>query len=306
MKRFLCLTAITITMLCMTACGKGEDKKPDSKNSGTSSSLEIDAQYTDLGGVEIATNASDESVTSTTETTTAETTEVTESSSDNGGSGNGSGSGGSSYNNGGYKAIASGNLKIDENHNTIITDNLRLVPAPDAESTHPNLNFGVVTDEDGETLDILSLTPKEFKEATGGYMIGVYLRHNTDDFYFKGTPCDNGIYLELITPENKLYGDVPAKDLVDNCKIKGFAFDDYTEYNIQGVTIGMSSIQVEQLLGQGYRGCDFIDDNGNEDERYNVIYKSDTTTLVVTYVHGKTYTGEEVGVVANLFVLKND
>lgn len=239
-------------------------------------------------------------------TTTAETTEATENSSDNGGSGNSSGSGGSSYDRGDYKAVSE-TKKNDKND--IIFDNLRLVPAPDAEPTHSDINFGLITDEDGETFDIFECSVTEFEEITGASAeCTLGLRHNSDDFFFRGVPYSVGEwYLELITPQNAICTDnTTSKAVLHPCKIKGIGFDDYTDYNIHGVTFGMSSIQVEQVLGKGLEGCTFVDVNDGDKEKYNVIYKSKTTTLVVTYVHGKTYTGEEVGVVANLFVLKND
>ena len=126
MKRFLYLTAMIIATLSMTACG--EEKNNDVTNNGnsavTTSTLEIDAQYTDLGGLETLTNESDETTAVTTETTTVEATEeVTEALSDS----DGGSSGGN--NSGDYKAVE--NTEKDDNGD-IIYDNLRLVPVPDA------------------------------------------------------------------------------------------------------------------------------------------------------------------------------
>lgn len=236
------------------------------------------------------------------EATTAEVTDATEAVSDSGAANSG---GGTTYDNGEYQGVKA---TRDEDGNLILTNEFKLVPVPDAEPTHPDINFGIIATEDGETYDVFAHTPKEFREQFDKMSSKKKLIQNSPDFYFWGMPYRvDCIHLELIMPDgDKIYSDAPNKEITDKCTIKGFGFDDYSSFNIQGVTVGMSSIYVEELLGKGIEGCTFVDKNDGDDEKYNVIYKSKTTTLVVTYEASQTIEGKPIGVVSDLFAVKND
>lgn len=302
MKRFLYLTAMIIATLSMTACG--EEKNNDATNNGnsaaTTATLEIDAQYTDLGGLETLTNESDETATVTTETTTVEATEeATEALSDS----DGGSSGGN--NSGDYKAVE--NIEKDDNGD-IIFDNLRLVPVPDAEPTHPDINFGLVTYDENE-FDVFECDVETFETLVNRASCTSALKHNTDDFYFYGVPfITRECYLELITPQNTVTRcNTTSKDVLYPCDIKGIAVEgDASLAFYNGIRIGTPETTVKEALGDGITGCTFIDTKDYDREKRTVIYKSETTTMVIIYIDEKNIAGESVGMVDKIFVLQND
>lgn len=235
------------------------------------------------------------------EATTAEVTDVTEAVSD---SGTVSSGGGISYESD-YKAIDE--VKKDDNGD-IIFDNLRLVPVPDAEPTHPDINFGLVTYDENE-FDVFECDVETFETLVNRASCTSALKHNTDDFYFYGVPfISRECYLELITPQNTVTRcNTTSKDVLYPCDIKGIAVEgDATLTFYNGIRIGTPETTVKEALGDGITGCTYIDTKDYDREKRTVIYKSDTTTMVIIYLDGKNIAGEPVGAVDKIFVLEND
>ena len=235
------------------------------------------------------------------EATTAEVTDVTEAVSD---SGTVSSGGGISYESD-YKAIDE--VKKDDNGD-IIFDNLRLVPVPDAEPTHPDINFGLVTYDENE-FDVFECDVETFETLVNRASCTSALKHNTDDFYFYGVPfISRECYLELITPQNTVTRcNTTSKDVLYPCDIKGIAVEgDATLTFYNGIRIGTPETTVKEALGDGITGCTYIDTKDYDREKRTVIYKSDTTTMVIIYLDEKNIAGEPVGMVEKIFVLEND
>lgn len=235
------------------------------------------------------------------EATTAEVTDVTEALSDS----DGGSSGGN--NSGDYKAVEK--TEKDENGD-IIYDNLRLVPVPDAEPTHPDINFGLVKGGYDDTeFDVFECDVETFETLVNRASCTSALKHNTDDFYFYGVPfITRECYLELITPQNTVTRcNTTSKDVLYPCDIKGIAVEgdaSLTFYN--GIRIGTPETTVKEALGDGITGCTYIDTKDYDREKRTVIYKSETTTMVIIYLDSENITGEPVGAVDKIFVLEND
>lgn len=235
------------------------------------------------------------------EATTAEVTDVTEAVSD---SGTVSSGGGISYESD-YKAIDE--VKKDDNGD-IIFDNLRLVPVPDAEPTHPDINFGLVTYDENE-FDVFECDVETFETLVNRASCTSALKHNTDDFYFYGVPfISRECYLELITPQNTVTRcNTTSKDVLYPCDIKGIAVEgDATLTFYNGIRIGTPETTVKEALGDGITGCTYIDTKDYDREKRTVIYKSETTTMVIIYLDEKNIAGKPVGMVEKIFVLEND
>lgn len=235
------------------------------------------------------------------EATTAEVTDVTEAVSD---SGTVSSGGGISYESD-YKAVE--NTEKDDNGD-IIFDNLRLVPVPDAEPTHPDINFGLVTYDENE-FDVFECDVETFETLVNRASCTSALKHNTDDFYFYGVPfITRECYLELITPQNTVTRcNTTSKDVLYPCDIKGIAVEgDASLAFYNGIRIGTPETTVKEALGDGITGCTFIDTKDYDREKRTVIYKSETTTMVIIYLDEKNIAGESVGMVDKIFVLEND
>lgn len=237
------------------------------------------------------------------EATTAEVTEATEAVSDSGAASSG---GGISYESD-YKAVEK--TEKDENGD-IIYDNLRLVPVPDAEPTHPDINFGLVKGGYDDTeFDVFECDVETFETLVNRASCTSALKHNTDDFYFYGVPfITRECYLELITPQNTVTRcNTTSKDVLYPCDIKGIAVEgDATLTFYNGIRIGTPETTVKEVLGDGITGCTFIDTKDYDREKRTVIYKSETTTMVIIYLDEKNIAGESVGMVDKIFVLEND
>lgn len=238
------------------------------------------------------------------EATTAEVTDATEAVSDSGAASSG---GGISYDRGGYKAVEK--TEKDDNGD-IIYDNLRLVPAPDAEPTHPDINFGLVKGGYDDTeFDVFECDVETFETLVNRASCTSALKHNTDDFYFYGVPfITRECYLELITPQNTVTRcNTTSKDVLYPCDIKGIAVEgDATLTFYNGIRIGTPETTVKEALGDGITGCTFIDTKDYDREKRTVIYKSETTTMVIIYLDDTNIAGEPIGMVDKIFVLEND
>lgn len=237
------------------------------------------------------------------EATTAEVTDATEAVSDSGAA---SSSGDISYESD-YKAVDE--VKKDDNGD-IIYDNLRLVPVPDAEPTHPDINFGLVKGGYDDTeFDVFECDVETFETLVNRASCTSALKHNTDDFYFYGVPfITRECYLELITPQNTVTRcNTTSKDVLYPCDIKGIAVEgDATLTFYNGIRIGTPETTVKEALGDGITGCTYIDTKDYDREKRTVIYKSDTTTMVISYLDEKNIAGEPIGMVDKIFVLEND
>lgn len=237
------------------------------------------------------------------EATTAEVTDATEAVSDSGAASSG---GDISYESD-YKAVDE--VKKDDNGD-IIYDNLRLVPVPDAEPTHPDINFGLVKGGYDDTeFDVFECDVETFETLVNRASCTSALKHNTDDFYFYGVPfITRECYLELITPQNTVTRcNTTSKDVLYPCDIKGIAVEgDATLTFYNGIRIGTPETTVKEALGDGITGCTYIDIKDYDREKRTVIYKSDTTTMVIIYLDEKNIAGESVGMVDKIFVLEND
>lgn len=204
-----------------------------------------------------------------------------------------------------YKAVE--NTEKDDNGD-IIFDNLRLVPVPDAEPTHPDINFGLVTYDENE-FDVFECDVETFETLVNRASCTSALKHNTDDFYFYGVPfITRECYLELITPQNTVTRcNTTSKDVLYPCDIKGIAVEgDATLTFYNGIRIGTPETTVKEALGDGITGCTFIDTKDYDREKRTVIYKSETTTMVIIYLDSENIAGEPEGAVDKIFVLKND
>lgn len=261
------------------------------------------ATTTDNSSTNDATSNSISDVKDEPEATTAEVTDATEAVSDSGAASSG---GGISYESD-YKAVEK--TEKDENGD-IIYDNLRLVPVPDAEPTHPDINFGLVKGGYDDTeFDVFECDVETFETLVNRASCTSALKHNTDDFYFYGVPfITRECYLELITPQNTVTRcNTTSKDVLYPCDIKGIAVEgdaSLTFYN--GIRIGTPETTVKEALGDGITGCTFIDTKDYDREKRTVIYKSETTTMVIIYLDSENITGEPVGAVDKIFVLEND
>lgn len=283
MKRRLIGMAVLTAMIlgCMTGCAESSESSSLADSSVTSADV-VDA----------------------TNTISEESSDIVSGNDDNGSKGETTG--GSSY-----TGVNPDDLQKDENGNYPI-DLMKLVP--DATVTHPDVNFGLVTIEENE-IDMFSLTNAEFIEKTLTTHEGsVKYTHNTSDFYFKGHSFCRGlhnpmIFLEYLTAENtllyvksdpiykeKFNGDIYLKGFSQTVDDANDNYEYVTYYG--GVRLNMRREEIEAVLGEGTLGTDT--------ESTTVIYKSNTTTMVIVYKMTDEYIAGETEVADAIFVIKND
>lgn len=239
------LAVLSVFLICAVATGCG---------SSTSSSSEKNSE-------EIENNTS---VVTTTEGNTEETTESKSEVSDN------------SY---------SRNKNNEDNE-------LKLVPDGDVTSDKvKNLDFGVVTITNKET-NIFEGTYRETIDDLNisfNYM-GEH-KHNTEDFYFDGNEHKGNfafVYLECLkdgeifighSDDRYNFNDTEIKALTAICSKENERNPDEILF-YGGIHLNMLREEVEAILGEGVEGCAYTH---FDEEFHSVIYKSETTSMVIGY-----------------------
>lgn len=312
MKRVMTLFAMVLCLTAMTACG-GKEGKNDKEAETTT--LSIEAEYTDLGGVE---NPSGETTT-TTVTTVPEETTTEEPATDNAenttdaSDGEGSGSDESYEPN---KPNPNGDADGDD----VYKNSVKLVP--DGELTHAGVNFGLVS-VNGKELDIFALNRTELVEETPWTITHrsaknmSYAKFDFPDFSFYSNIYGKGVHLEYLEDDMVLLVDQSEKDRLWDAELKGLEWSileaDYERWDYEhiifynDVKLGMLREEAETAMGGvGTVGTDFTVEYTDGAITYHpVIYKSESTTMVIMYEDMETLTHDTVQRVNRVFVLKN-
>lgn len=317
LKRVMTMLTMVLCLTAMTACGGNESKNGKETETTT---LPIEAEYTDLGGVE---NPSGETTTTTvtseeptTEDSTEASTDTSENGSDEGSNEGGNGGSGETY------EPNKPNPKGDVDGDDVYMNSVKLVP--DGELTHSGVNFGLISVNGKPEIDIFKLNRTELLEETPWTLSRramknmSYAKFDFPDFSFYGNIYGDGVHLEYLEDDMVLLVDQSEKDRLWDAELKGLewsileadherkGYDHITFYN--DVVIGMFREEAEAAMGgEGTVGTEFIVEyTDGAITYYPVIYKSESTTMVIMYEDWETLTDEVFQRVSRVFVLKNN
>ena len=283
MKRRLIGIAVLTAMLlgCMTGCGQKTDSPVENNKDNSSAS---DVTTTDFTSDKIADIDS--------ETAPKETYEPN-------------------------KPNPNGDADGDD----VYMNSVKLVP--DGELTHAGVNFGLVS-VNGKELDIFALNRTELVEETPWTptyrpMKNMsYAKFDFPDFSFYSNIYGKGVHLEYLEDDMVLLVDQSEKDRLWDTELKGLEWSileaDHERWDYEhiifynDVKLGMLREEAETAMsGVGTVGTDFTVEYTDGAITYHpVIYKSESTTMVIMYEDMETLTHDTVQRVNRVFVLKND
>ena len=282
MKRKLISMAVMIAMLlgCMTGCGQKTDSPVENNKDNSSAS---DVTTTDFTSDKIADIDS--------ETAPKETYEPN-------------------------KPNPNGDADGDD----VYMNSVKLVP--DGELTHAGVNFGLVS-VNGKELDIFALNRTELVEETSWTITRrsaknmSYAKFDFPDFSFYSNIYGKGVHLEYLEDDMVLLVDQSEKDRLWDAELKGLEWSileaDHERWDYEhiifynDVKLGMLREEAETAMGGvGTVGTDFTVEYTDGAITYHpVIYKSETTTMVIMYQDEMSLIGEPFQMVSRIFVLKN-
>lgn len=209
----------------------------------------------------------------------------------------------------------------DADGDDVYMNSVKLVP--DGELTHAGVNFGLVS-VNGKELDIFALNRTELVEETPWTptyrpMKNMsYAKFDFPDFSFYSNIYGKGVHLEYLEDDMVLLVDQSEKDRLWDAELKGLEWSileaDHERWDYEhiifynDVKLGMLREEAETAMGGvGTVGTDFtVEYTDGAITYYPVIYKSETTTMVIMYEDMETLTHDTVQRVNRVFILKND
>lgn len=208
----------------------------------------------------------------------------------------------------------------DVDGDDVYMNSVKLVP--DGEITHSGVNFGLVSVDGQPEIDIFKLTRTELVEGTPwtvkfrSFKTASYAKFDFPDYSFYSNVYGKGVHLEYLEDDMVLLVDQSEDDRLWEAELKGlewcileadhgnWEYNHITFYN--DIILGMPKSDVDAVMGEGTIGTDFTVEYRDGAITYHpVIYKSETTTMVIMYEDFDSLTGEPVPVVSRIFVLKN-
>lgn len=282
-RRLIGIAVLTALMLgCMTGCGEKTDSSVVD-NTDNDSTLDVT----------VVDSTSDESVSFDSETEPKETYEPNKP-----------------------------NPKGDVDGDDVYMNSVKLVP--DGELTHSGVNFGLISVNGFPEIDIFKLNRTELLEETPWvvkfrpFKTASYAKFDFPDFSFYSNIYGQGVHLEYLEDDMVLLVEEGEKDRLWDAELKGLewsileadherkGYDHITFYN--DIVIGMFREEAEAAMGgEGTVGTDFtVEYTDGAITYYPVIYKSESTTMVIMYEDLETLTDEVFQRVSRVFVLKND
>lgn len=209
----------------------------------------------------------------------------------------------------------------DADGDDVYMNSVKLVP--DGEITHSGVNFGLVS-VNGKELDIFALNRTELVEETPwtvkfrSFDTASYAKFDFPDFSFYSNIYGDGVHLEYLEKDMVLLVDQSEKDRLWDAELKGLEWSileaDHERWDYEhiifynDVKLGMLREEAETAMGGvGTIGTDFTVEYTDGAITYHpVIYKSETTTMVIMYEDMETLTHDTIQRVNRIFILKNN
>lgn len=210
----------------------------------------------------------------------------------------------------------------DVDGDDVYMNSVKLVP--DGELTHSGVNFGIISVNGKDEIDIFALNRTELLEETPwtlsrrSFKNMSYAKFDFPDFSFYSNVYGEGVHLEYLEDDMVLLVDQSEKDRLWDAELKGLEWSIFeADYERKGydhivfyndIVIGMTREEAEAAMGGvGTVGTDFTVEYTDGAITYHpVIYKSETTTMVIMYEDYETLIDTTVPIVSRVFILKND
>lgn len=208
----------------------------------------------------------------------------------------------------------------DVNGDDIYMNSIKLIPV--GTVTNSGINFGEIKIRN-KKVDIFATSSFDIvRELKWSYnrrpfAVASQVKFDFPDFSFYGNVYTHGIHLEYLENDMVIVIDQTEEPRIweTPCTLKGLEWSvleadfehenyDYLEF-YEDITLGTPKEEVIELLGEGIQGTPFTVEYTDETIEYQpVIYKSETTTMVIMYQNMKNR--ESVPIVGRVFVLKNN